>query len=98
MFAHLGGGLPFYHAMPEVAASLANVWYDIAALPFLYRPSAIGAAVATAGSDRILFASDYPLMSYPRVKEHVRSAGLDAGQRNAIMGGNAKRLLGLPEP
>ncbi len=98
VFAHLGGGLPFYHAMPEVAASLANVWYDTAALPFLYRPSAIGAAVATAGSDRILFASDYPLMSYRKVKEHVRSAGLDAGQLNAIMGGNAKRLLGLPEP
>ena len=32
IFAHLGGGLPFYAAMPEVADALRNVWYDTAAL------------------------------------------------------------------
>ena len=36
--AHWGGGLPFYELMPEVQEEAANVWYDSAASPFLYRP------------------------------------------------------------
>ena len=33
--AHWGGGLPFYALMPEVADALSNVFFDIAASPFL---------------------------------------------------------------
>ena len=33
IFAHLGGGLPFYSAMPEVL-SLPNAYYDTAAQPY----------------------------------------------------------------
>ena len=96
VLAHLGGGLPFYAAMPEVAATLVNVWYDTAALPFLYRPTAVAAAVATAGIDRILFGSDYPLLQHRRVTAHVRDSGIAPGQLDAIMGGNAAALY-LPE-
>lgn len=96
VLAHLGGGLPFYAAMPEVAEALANVWYDTAALPYLYRPSAVAAAVVTAGADRILFGTDYPLLSHRRVLDYVKSAELPPTDAEAILGGNAAALL--PEP
>ena len=36
VFAHFGGGLPFYGLMDEVRNGLANAWFDTAATPFLY--------------------------------------------------------------
>ena len=95
ILAHLGGGLPFYAAMPEVGAALANVWYDTAALPFLYRPEAIRAAIATAGAERILLGTDYPLLGHRRVIRHVESAGASADELAALLGGNAAGLLGI---
>ena len=93
VLAHLGGGLPFYEAMPEVAEALANVWYDTAALPYLYQPSAIAAAAAIAGANSILFGTDYPLLTHRRVQNHVRSAGLGPAEIDAILGDNAAALL-----
>ncbi len=97
VFAHMGGGLPFYASMPEVAAVLENVWYDTAALPYLYRPAAIAAAVMTAGPDRILFGTDYPLLRHRRVIDDVQSANLPQDQTAAIMGTNAALLLSIGE-
>lgn len=93
IFAHLGGGLPFYAAMPEVQKALANVWYDTAALPYLYRPDAVTAAVTTAGKESVLFGTDYPLLSHRRVLDYVRSAQLSGQNLEAITGGNAASLL-----
>ncbi len=97
VFAHLGGGLPFYASMPEVADALSNVWYDTAALPFLYRSSAIVAAAMTAGADRILFGTDYPLLTHHRVIDYVRSAVLSEQDVSDIMGANASFMLGARE-
>ena len=97
VLAHLGGGLPFYEAMPEVGVALSNVRYDTAALPYLYRPSAITAAVATGGADAILFGTDYPLLTHRRVLEHVQSAGLTSVEIEAILGSNAVSLLFEPK-
>ena len=96
ILAHLGGGLPFYAAMPEVATALFNIRYDTAALPFLYRPDAVGAAALTAGADRILFGSDYPLLHPRRVARHIAAAGLTPPEIAAIMGANAAAFLNLP--
>ena len=93
VLAHLGGGLPFYAAMPEVARALSNVWYDTAALPYLYNASAIEASVITAGADKLLFGSDYPLLMQARVLDYVRSARLDPQEMDAVAGGNAAALL-----
>ncbi len=93
VLAHLGGGLPFYAAMPEVGGALSNVWYDTAALPYLYNASAIEASVITAGADKLLFGSDYPLLMQTRVLDYVRSARLDPQEMAAIAGGNAAALL-----
>ncbi len=93
--AHWGGGLPFYALMPEVDAALSNVYFDSAASPFLYRPGVYSAAAGLVGAERVLFASDYPLLPHSRALTEVAGQPLPPGQRRRILGENAARLLGL---
>ncbi|MCX5993867.1 MAG: amidohydrolase family protein [Chloroflexi bacterium] len=95
ILAHLGGGLPFYELMPEVREALSNAWYDTAAVPFLYRPEVYRAVAAMSGIERILFGSDWPLLSPRRVIDHIGEAGLGRGEVDAVLGGNARRLFNL---
>ena len=93
--AHWGGGLPFYALMPEADAVLANVYFDSAASPFLYRPGVYSMAAQLVGAERILFGSDYPLLRHSRVLGELDGQPLSLEQRRQIVGGNAVRLLGL---
>ena len=93
--AHWGGGLPFYALMPEVGVSLDNVYFYSAASPFLYKPGVYPAVAGLVGADRILFASDYPLMRQSRPLAEVHGEGLTEPDRQLILGGNAARLYGL---
>lgn len=93
--AHWGGGLPFYALMPEVGQALANVFFDTAATPFLYRPEIFRHVADIAGVDKILFGSDYPLLSPGRIMGQLRSVGLGEEAESSILGGNARGILGL---
>jgi predicted TIM-barrel fold metal-dependent hydrolase len=93
--AHWGGGLPFYALMPEVAEELKNVYFDSAATPFLYKTEIFRAVRNLVGSEKILFGSDYPLLSPKRVLDHVESSGLTEDEKAGIAGNNAKLLLSL---
>lgn len=93
--AHWGGGLPFYALMPEVRDALAEVFFDTAASSFLYRPEVYARAVELVGADRILFGSDFPLVSQERALRELRDAPIDDAARALIEGENARRLFGL---
>ncbi len=93
--AHLGGGLPFYAHMPEVAALCRRLWFDTAAGPYLYDPTAYRAVIDLCGADRLLFGSDHPLLPARRYLDAFAQAELSAAERTAVMGGSAARLLGL---
>ena len=93
--AHWGGGLPFYALMPEVGADLDNVYFDSAASPFLYRSGIYSAVANLAGAERILFASDFPLMRPSRPLAELDGEPLPECHRRRILGENAARLLGL---
>ncbi|MHB1133055.1 MAG: amidohydrolase family protein [Chloroflexota bacterium] len=93
--AHWGGGLPFLELMPEVRQLLANVYYDTAAGPFLYRDAIFKAAVAAVGAEKLLFATDYPLLGQVRYLARLRGCGLETEALAAVLGGNAERLLNL---
>ena len=95
--AHWGGGLPFYGLMPEVGAALRNVYFDSAASPFLYRPGIYRTVSDVVGADRILFATDYPLMPHSRPLSELAGLSLPDCHRRLILGGNAERLFGLCE-
>ena len=87
--------MPFYALMPEVAASLANVYFDSAAFPYLYRPEVFQTAVTASGVEKILFASDYPLVTQTRALRRMREGGLSESDEAAVLGGNAARVLNL---
>lgn len=91
--AHWGGGLPFYALMPEVADALHNVFFDSAATPFLYQADIFRLIKDTVGSGKILFGSDYPLLSPLRILNQIDSAGLSEDEKTGVLGGNAEFLL-----
>jgi predicted TIM-barrel fold metal-dependent hydrolase len=93
--SHWGGGFPFYELMPEVRAAAANVWYDSAASLFLYAPAVFDVAARAAGARKLLWASDYPLISQRRMLEYARASGLSEADLSLALGGNAAALLGL---
>ena len=96
VFAHWGGGLPFYALMPEVRAALANTYFDSAATMLLYDADVFAVASQSVGAEHILFGSDYPLLPAVRVAAQARGA-LAADALSAVLGGNAARLLGLAD-
>jgi predicted TIM-barrel fold metal-dependent hydrolase len=91
--AHWGGGLPFYGLMPEVNKAMKNVYFDTAATPFLYKPEIIKHISEILGIDKILFGSDYPLMSPTRVISYIESSGINHRAQELILGKNAGYLL-----
>lgn len=93
--AHWGGGLPFYALMPEVKTALKDVYFDSAASPFLYSPEIYEEVARIIGTDKILFGSDYPLISPERYLKEIGSIRLPALTRKKILGGNARKLLEL---
>lgn len=95
VLAHWGGGLLFYELMPEVAEALRNVYYDTAASTFLYRYDIFPAAARIVGADKILWGTDFPLLSQAKMLKRVRECGLDDAGLEAVLGGNAARLLRL---
>lgn len=91
--AHLGGGLPFYAHMPEIARLCRRLWFDTAAAPFLYGPSAYRAVVDLVGADRLLYGSDYPLLRAGRYLDAFAEAGLTDSERDTVLGAAAAALL-----
>jgi len=91
--AHWGGGLPFYALMPEVAKALTNVFFDTAATIFLYQPQIFPQVSDITGSDKILFGTDYPLISQNRIIAQIQSLELTEEDKAKILGGNAQKLL-----
>jgi predicted TIM-barrel fold metal-dependent hydrolase len=93
--AHWGGGLPFYAMMPEVQQALEEVYFDTAISPFLYRPEIYSQVSQLVGADRILFGSDFPVIAQSRVFSEVLTADLPEENKEEILFGNARRLLGI---
>ena len=90
--AHLGAGASFYLSMPEVREATPNLLFDTAAAGLLYDSGTIVRLVETAGADRVLFGSDFPLRR-PGPELERALAGLDAATGEAVAGENARKRL-----
>ncbi len=93
ILAHMGGGFFFYELMPEVAAICQEVYYDTAAVPFIYDKRVYKIATSIVGPKRVLFGSDYPLIPPGRYVREMRESGLSDEQLRNILELNAKKLL-----
>ncbi|MCX7677584.1 MAG: amidohydrolase family protein [Spirochaetes bacterium] len=94
VLAHWGGGIFFYELMKEVRDVLSHVWYDTAATPYLYDDHIYSVAFKIIGHERILFGSDYPLVSPSRYITAMKKVYDEVILQN-VLGGNARKLLGM---
>lgn len=93
IYAHWGGGLFFYELMREVSKTLSNVYYDTAASVFLYGHKVYNVVKTLGLVDKILFATDYPLLPARRYWADLEASELDDDEKALVLGGNAERLL-----
>ncbi|MGH8699044.1 MAG: amidohydrolase family protein, partial [Burkholderiales bacterium] len=109
VFGHLGGAIPYvaerldrgYEAFRECrehigrppSEYLKRCYYDTVN----FDPGALRLALAFAGPDRLLAGSDYPhqIGSLRRMVDSIEQLEVAAEVRAAVLGGNARRLLGL---
>ncbi|MEX0684067.1 MAG: amidohydrolase family protein [Dehalococcoidia bacterium] len=83
--AHLGGG--------AYRNGGTTVFVDTAAVPFLYPPVEQPAVYDAVPEERLLFGSDYPLISQSRSVSEFRAAVTGAERVHRALAGNARSLL-----
>lgn len=93
VFAHFGGGLPFYELMKEMRKSLKNVYYDTAAGIYLYTSAVFRVFREIGILDKVLFGSDFPLLSIGRYGKYLENSQLTPEEMELVLGGNAGALL-----
>ncbi len=109
VLGHLGGAIPYlaerldrgFRAFPECRTHIAkppseylrHFYYDTVN----FDSRALELAIAFAGVSQILAGSDYPhqIGSIPRMLDSIRALEISDGDKGAILGGNAARLLGI---
>lgn len=95
ILAHWGGGIFFYQILrKEVREYYENVWFDTAASPYIYTSKIYKIAMEIIGSHRIIFGSDFPLISPSRYIKEIKDAGISGKDLEDILYKNAMQLLG----
>jgi len=107
VLCHLGGTIPYlverldrgFTAFEDCRANISkppseylkSFYYDTVN----FNPRAIELAISLAGADHILAGSDYPhqIGSIPRMFESIQALNIPESAKEAILGGNAARLL-----
>ncbi|HEY2771380.1 MAG TPA: amidohydrolase family protein [Solirubrobacteraceae bacterium] len=108
LLAHAGGAIVslggrLRHGAETIADAGARLTEpaDVSVGRFLFDtithdPAQLRALVEAVGAERVLLGSDYPFdMADPDPVGTVRAAGLDRREQEALLAGNAERLLGL---
>ena len=109
VLSHLGGAIPYiaerldrgHRAFRECRAHIARrpseylkgFYYDTVN----FDAGALQLAIAFAGAGQILAGSDYPhqIGSIPSMLQSIRALDVTEAERQAILGGNAAKLLGI---
>lgn len=93
ILAHWGGGIFFYNIMKkETKTTFKNIWYDTAASPFLYDPQIYEIAVDAGIADKVLFGTDFPLLTPDRYYRDMDKSDIHPSQKKQILGENAAML------
>lgn len=94
--AHMGG----FKMWSEVEKHLlgTDIWLDTAYCARDLPPERFRELVRAHGPEQVLFASDAPWGDQGAELALVRGAGLTPDETAAVLGGNARRLLGLGDP
>ena len=91
--AHLGGYSEWDRAMRYLVGQ--DIWLDTSSSIRFIGPQEARKLVEAHGTDRVLFASDYPGDTQRQAVKEVLSMGLSAEDNEKIFCRNAERLLGI---
>jgi len=89
---------PWQDEALSVATHKPNVWIDLSGWSPKYFPKQLVQYANTLLKDRVLFGSDYPLITPERWMKDFQEAGFKPEVMPGILKGNAVRLLGLDKP
>jgi predicted TIM-barrel fold metal-dependent hydrolase len=94
--AQWGGGMPIYELMPEVRTAAVNLAYDSAASTYLYDHKIFESTVGLVGEDKVLFASDFPVLRQgPLLAQAANRSWASPEVMTKILGDNAVRVYRL---
>ncbi len=94
MLSHLGA--PWEAETLAMALHKSNVFTDFSGWKLKYLPDAVRREMRGRLQSQVCFGSDYPMIDPAQQLEDFRVLDLDTGVAAAILGGNARRFLGLP--
>lgn len=89
--------VPWQDEAISVATHKHNTWIDLSGWSPKYFPEALVRAAGTYLKDRVLFGTDFPLLTPDRWLRDIEQTALKREALPGILKGNASRLLGLAQ-
>ncbi|HMK35670.1 MAG TPA: amidohydrolase family protein [Desulfomonilaceae bacterium] len=100
--AHMGGLLADFDQLRRELRPEPNLYVDTSNAAHIFTERQFVELLQIHGSSRVLFGTDWPWFYHsaelPKIKSLLAKAGYDETDQAAVLGGNARRILGVPEP
>jgi uncharacterized protein len=90
-------GWPWTEELLAMAVHKGNVYVDLSGWAPKYFPAALIQYARTVIQDKVLFGTDWPLISIDRWEREFQALGFPGEVRQKVMLGNALRMLGLEQ-
>lgn len=88
-------GYPWIEEVISLATKYPNFYIDTSAYAVHRLPPALVDYMRGAGRTRVLFGTNWPMLSAERCLQHLADLGLDAEVGDLFLGGNAERIFKL---
>jgi predicted TIM-barrel fold metal-dependent hydrolase len=88
-------GYPWTTEMIALATKYPNVYIDTSAYSVRRYPPELVAYLRTNGRRKVLFGTNYPMITAARALDGLDALGLDDEARDLFLSGNARRVFGL---
>ena len=88
-------GYPWTDEAIAVATKHENVFIDTSAYTVRRYPPALVAFLRSNGRHKVLFGTNYPMITPAKALEGLDTLGLDEATRDLFLAGNAQRVFGL---
>lgn len=91
-------GFPWMDEVLSLSLKYPNFHIDTSAYAVHRLPGQLVDHLRGPGRTKVLFGSNWPMITPARALEHLDALGLDDDVRRAYLGGNARRVFGLDGP